>query len=530
MRGRIRIAAAGLASLAIIALSVGTAGAQTPSTYSVTANGGFLSLSLLNNAVQVTGGGSAADAGTATPAGVATSGPYADASGTGLCASLSSTALCPSDATTPLPSGVLLDSTARSNATSTNPTPAAGSACILPLNLGLINVDIGCGTSSASVDTSTTSGSPAANGDGNLGTVTVTLGDIPGLGGLLNGGSLGALCPAATSSSSVGSASAPAPLSIVSSLLGTVNNLLSTSNLPLLPSTIANGTTSPLGGVCSILNGLLGTGSVVGSLPVLGGLLSNANASTPLLSIVLGDSDSNVSTSTSSGDAVVTSTATTKAVDVNILNMLDVQVLPNSASIAVDTVNGNVSIPSPPTVGLLKVTAGSAAPLSLNLSDLNATLGSVLNTLGAAVGQVLNAVAAPNLIEVAPASTTIAPNGQSGSAEAADLKLSLLGGLVVLNLGDAKVTAAFNPAGASPSTSSAVVQTAAATTPVAATPVPVVPAAGVVPNVTTVHTGEFWSGTLAPFVGGAMALAGLALIARRRLFSVARSVAVRHRR
>src|SRR5580658_552815 len=129
MRGRIRIAAAGLASLAIIALSVGTAGAQTPSTYSVTANGGFLSLSLLNNAVQVTGGGSAADAGTATPAGVATSGPYADASGTGLCASLSSTALCPSDATTPLPSGVLLDSTARSNATSTNPTPAAGSAC-----------------------------------------------------------------------------------------------------------------------------------------------------------------------------------------------------------------------------------------------------------------------------------------------------------------------------------------------------------------------------------------------------------------
>jgi hypothetical protein len=524
MRGRIRIAAAGLASLAIIALSTGSAGAAgTPSSYGVTANGGFLSLSLLNNAVQVTGGGSAADAGTGT------SGPFADASGTGLCASLSASALCPSDATTPLAAGVLLNSTARSHATATTPTPAAGRDCILPLDLGIINVDIGCGTSAATVDPTTVSGVPSADGDGNLGTVTVTLGDIPGLGGLLNGGSLGALCPAATSSPTVGSASAPAPLSIVSSLLGTVNNLLGTSGLPLLSSTIANGTTSPLGGVCSILNGLLGSGSVVGSLPVLGGLLSNASASTPLLSIVLGDSDSNISTSTASGDAVVTSAATTKAVDVNILGMLDVQVLPNSADIAVDTVTGAVSIPSPPTVGLLKVTAGSAAPLSLNLSDLNATLGSLLNTLGAAVGQVLNAVAAPNLIEVAPATTSIAPDGHSGTAEAADLKLSLLGGLVALNLGDAKVSATWS-AGSSPSTSAAVIQTQAATTPVAATPVPVVPAAGVVPNVTTVHTGEFWSGTLAPFVGGAMALAGLTLIARRRLFSVARSMVIRHRR
>jgi hypothetical protein len=279
--------------------------------------------------------------------------------------------------------------------------------------------------------------------------------------------------------------------------------------------------------LCGIISGLT---SVAGSLPLLGSVLDNANASTPLLSITLGDSDSNISTATS-GDPVVTSGATTKAIDINLLGMLDIQVLPNSADIAVDPTTGVVSFPSQPTVGILQVTPIGSAPTDLTLPALNAALAPVLNALDSA----LNGIASPNLIEVAPADTTLTgtpATGETGSAEAADLKLSLLNGLLVLNVGDASVTASSVPAA---ETSAAVVQptTAAATvaaTPVAATPVPAVPTAAVVPNVTTVHTGEFWSGTLAPFVGGGMALAGLMLITRRRLFSVARSVVIRHRR
>jgi hypothetical protein len=504
--------------MAVVALSTGVAGAQTPYTYKVTANGGFISLSLLSNAVQLTGGGSAADAG---------SGPYADASGTGLCASLSSapSGLCPTDATTALPSGTLLDSTARANVTATTPTASPGTespapACILPLNLGILDADIGCGTASASV----TGGTPTANGDGNLGTVTVNLGDL-GIPSLANGASIGSLCPSASPSSS--SSTAPAPTSLVTSLLAPVNSLLSSVGANVLPTSVLNGATSPLSGLCGIISGLT---SVAGSLPLLGSVLDNANASTPLLSITLGDSDSNISTATS-GDPVVTSGATTKAIDINLLGMLDIQVLPNSADIAVDPTTGVVSFPSQPTVGILQVTPIGSAPTDLTLPALNAALAPVLNALDSA----LNGIASPNLIEVAPADTTLTgtpATGETGSAEAADLKLSLLNGLLVLNVGDASVTASSVPAA---ETSAAVVQptTAAATvaaTPVAATPVPAVPTAAVVPNVTTVHTGEFWSGTLAPFVGGGMALAGLMLITRRRLFSVARSVVIRHRR
>ncbi len=42
-----------------------------------------------------------------------------------------------------------------------------------------------------------------------------------------------------------------------------------------------------------------------------------------------------------------------------------------------------------------------------------------------------------------------------------------------------------------------------------------------VPNVTTVHTGEFWSGTLPIILLAGMGLAGIMLIGRRRFFSVA---------
>jgi hypothetical protein len=45
----------------------------------------------------------------------------------------------------------------------------------------------------------------------------------------------------------------------------------------------------------------------------------------------------------------------------------------------------------------------------------------------------------------------------------------------------------------------------------------------VVPNVTTVHTGELWSGSLPVILLAGMGLAGALLIGRRRIVAVARS-------
>ena len=51
-----------------------------------------------------------------------------------------------------------------------------------------------------------------------------------------------------------------------------------------------------------------------------------------------------------------------------------------------------------------------------------------------------------------------------------------------------------------------------------------------VPGVTTVHTGEYWSGTLPIILMAGMGLAGLLLIGRRRVASLARSLGSSHRR
>jgi hypothetical protein len=120
--------------------------------------------------------------------------------------------------------------------------------------------------------------------------------------------------------------------------------------------------------------------------------------------------------------------------------------------------------------------------------------------------------------------TNVSADGRSGSATSADLNLSLLGGLVVLDLGDAHVAASSTAA------TPAVTTSAATVTPAAAAPAPVTAAAttpapaATVPGVTTVHTGEFWAGTLPIILMAGMGLAGIMLIARRRIFSVARSL------
>jgi hypothetical protein len=233
---RIRIPLAGFLSLVLSLFAVGVlsqgAAASSP-TYGVTANGGFISLGLLGSAV-VTGAGSAADA---------TSGGPVDASGTGVCLTLAAASSpCPTTATSTLSGGDLIDTTQRSTAHSVNSsgTAAPASACLAgPLALDALSLSAACGHASASEDAS---GNPTADGEGDLGNsaIDLTLDSIPGLSGVLGSG---ALCPSGSSSS----ASSAVPTAVVTTILGTVNQLLGTVD-PSAPAIPAPSLSSPLPG------------------------------------------------------------------------------------------------------------------------------------------------------------------------------------------------------------------------------------------------------------------------------------------
>jgi hypothetical protein len=99
--------------------------------------------------------------------------------------------------------------------------------------------------------------------------------------------------------------------------------------------------------------------------------------------------------------------------------------------------------------------------------------------------------------------------------------LAAVEGGIGLNVGDVSVTG-----------SSTVATPAVATAPATATPAPAVPVAApaAVPNVTSVHTGEYWAGTLPIILMAGMGLAGLMLIGRRRIASFVRSFNPTNRR
>jgi trimeric autotransporter adhesin len=491
MRRRIRASAVAtvavaLAALvtAVLSLSAGAGAAPAASPYTLTANGGFISFSGLGQ-IGLTGGGSTASASTTT----------VSSTGTGLCAIVADSATtCPSGTDGTSSSSDVADTSAAATANGNSATQSNGPTCLVPsISEAGVTPSPACGTASAALDSL---GNATANGEGSLAQLSVSLGALPGVTGL----SAQPLCAGtnSSSSSSSGSSGSSAPAA-VSGLLGSVNTLLASKSLP----TLSSSPSDPLNSVCSVLSGLT---SELGSL---GGALSDVSASTNFLTVKLGDSTSSVTHSTSaSGDSLQTATATTTGVDLDILGLLDVQVLPNSAAITVDTTSGQVQQPSA-TTGVLSVTPAGSAPTGISVPDLSGVITNLLNTLG------VSALIDPTLTTVAESSTTLAPDQKSGSAEAADLKLDLLGGLVVLNLGDAKVTAG------SPAATTAVATAAAPVTPPAIA-APAAPAA--VPGVTTVHTGEFWAGSLPIVLVSAMALSGLILIARRRLFGAARSI------
>jgi hypothetical protein len=521
MKGRIRIAAVGLVVMTVLTALTSTAGASTTtSTWNVTGNGGFVGLDLLS-ALQIAGGGSEADASSA---------PLAEASGTGLCIDTSvTTNPCPTSATASL-SGEALQTTqdAIAKGSGTTATPTGASGCTIPLNTGIINVDVSCGTASASEDST---GNPTATGTGTLANVSVSLSLANVLSGLLGGAlpSASSLCSgtsAATTSGgaglgSLGSGSPLAPL------LTTVNSLLGGLSLPGLNGSTVD-TSSATSGPCSLLGGLLNSLTGQGGASILTGLLDpilgltggNGVGISPLTIDVGGSS-----TSVATNGNVVTDSVEQHAVDINLFGLADLQVAPTTASVSLDRSTGvvtpscNAGVLSYSTNGSLQniLSLGSlTSTLNNLLGQLSTTLDGLTSALSTLIGDLIDYQTPGNLLTC----DTSAP-GPTASASVGVLNVGLLTGLmggVGLNVGDVSVSG-------SATTAAPAVQTAAATTPAApaAAPAAAAPASSV-PNVTTVHTGEFWSGSLPIILLSGMGLAGIMLIGRRRIFSVARSM------
>ncbi|HEX3334424.1 MAG TPA: hypothetical protein VHS57_08780 [Acidimicrobiales bacterium] len=523
MKGRIRIAACGLVVMAVMTAVTSTAGAATTVTkWNVTGNGGFVGLKLLS-ALQIAGGGSEADAG---------SGPVAEAEGTGLCVNGSPTTNpCPTSATSPaVGTGFSQTQSAVANAAGMTATPkGGGSGCTIPVNVpGLLSVDVSCGTASAAEDAGS---NPSATGSGDLANVSISLGLTQVLQSIL-GGAL----PTATSSCSgapaatTGAGSNTSLDGTLTGILGTVNGLLG-GLTHLNPTSVASG--SDLTGECSILGGLLnqltaanGAGSVVGIvtgiLDQLLGLAGGAGVSVTPLSIDLGGSSTSVSTSGN----VVTDSVTQHAIDINLFGLADLQVAPTTAAVALDRSTGTVTPSCNAGVASYSIASGVQQFLSLGsltslvnniLAQLSGALNSLLAPLQTLIGDLLSYNPTGNLLNCNVSAPGTTANAQVGVANLG-LLTGLMGG-IGLNVGDVSVS------GSSTVATPAAVTTAAATpaaTPAAAAPAAAAPAA--VPNVTSVHTGEWWAGDLPVILLAGMALAGAMLIGRRRILSVARSI------
>ena len=226
---------------------------RTPATWNLKANGGFVSLDLLNN-VQVSGGGSDAEA---------ASSDLAEALGTGACVSSAATSNpCPTSPANV--SSFALDSSQfavqKSSGGSASPSPSGSSNCAVPAVRAapLLSLGPACGSATASEDAK---GNPTAEGTGSLvgaQALTVSLNTLlrSGIGGLSlpSAGNLCSSIPAATPIAGSGTTSLPAP---VSTVLTTANGLLSgiTNGTPLATTSVDS--RSPLDGVCSIVGGVV---------------------------------------------------------------------------------------------------------------------------------------------------------------------------------------------------------------------------------------------------------------------------------
>ena len=509
----------GLVAMTLLSAVSSSAGAQS-STWNVQSNGGFVSFDLLNT-LQFAGGGSEAGASNA---------PLSESSGTGVCLSTaSSTNPCPTSPSSPL-SGVASASTqdAVANGVGVTATPTGQSACSVPIDTGLVNVNVSCGTASASEDGS---GNPTASGTGSLGNASISLSLTSVLQSLLGGSppSAASVCNDVPAASGLPGSNSDPLTPAVQSVLNSVNGILP-ANLALNPTSVAGG--GDVSGECSVLSGLLTqlnaassaspvTGLVTGILDQLLGLTGGNTTAVQPLVVDLGGSTSAVATSGN----VVTDSVTQHAIDVNLFGLADLQVAPTTASVALDRSTGTVT-PSC-NAGVVSYSTSGSLPTFVNVSQLTSLVNEILAQAGAssALGPELGSLLT-GIIDYNPSGNlltcdTSAP-GSTASAKVGVLNLGLLGALqggIAVSVGDVSVTG-----------SSTVATPAVATSPATAIPAaaPATPAA--VPGVTTVHTGEFWAGTLPIILIGGFGLAGLLLIGRRRVAALARSVSSHSRR
>ena len=285
-------------------------------------------------------------------------------------------------------------------------------------------------------------------------------------------------------------------------------------------------------GECSILGGLLNsltasngtnslTGLVSGILDQLLGLTGGNSVGISPLTVDLGGS----TTTTSTNGNVVTDSVTQHAVDINLFGLADLQVAPTTAAVALDRSTGVVT-PSC-NAGVLSYSLASGVQNFLQLGSLTSLVNNILTQLSGSLDSLLAPLQTliGDLIAYNPTGNLlncdVSAPGATAHADVSVANAGLLTGLmggVRLNVGDVSVSGSATTA-----TPAAAVTTAAATP---AAPAAAAPAAAptAVPNVTTVHTGEFWSGSLPIILLTGMGLAGVMLIGRRRIFSVARSM------
>ncbi|MGP0031953.1 MAG: hypothetical protein ACLPVF_15785 [Acidimicrobiales bacterium] len=388
--------------------------------------------------------------------------------------------------------GALNISGAASSATagSGQPTTATGSGLTSPL---------GNSTSSASEGTAGASDTPAE-----------ACGPLPALSVVI--ASASAACGQATAAEDAqGDPTASATGSLPQVTIGTG---LSSITAPI-SSTVSSTVTTLLAPVQTALNSV--SSSAGAALPTSTGISLSTLISdlegislsdvASLVNVNLGTSTSGITTSTApNGDTIETATASTQGISIELLPGLlggsplaTITVGNNSATTAIDRATGAVTASDDP-------------------SDVSVTIAGQTINIGEGTGPtpILAGTPLASTIEVGGGSAT--PGQGSGSAQAGDLELDLLTGInggIGLNLVTSQTSASGAPAAAAAAPpapgANQVAQVAAAA-----------PAA--VPNVTSVHTGEFWAGTLPVFLLAGMALSGLVLIARRRIVAVARSL------
>jgi hypothetical protein len=508
-----------------------SAGAST-STWNVKASGGAIDLTLLGSNLEIGGGLTEADA---------NSGNVAEAMGTGLCINGGNPATsCPTDVTSP--GAVSFTTTQKAIQNGANgqatPAPAGSSACAAPIPptpLGALN--LGCGDASASE----ANGLPTAQGDGSLldGQLNVTMGSALGLNNVANQVNCsGNGTPAATSTGTPDTSQLNSGLP--QQLLGPVNTVLANLPTPVPPLVNVADPTSTPNSVCSELSGLRQSvlpqlGAVPGLnelTQLLGGGMANA-ANAPLLEVTAIKGSSTVA---SPGNQMITATGSTAAADVNVMGgMLDIKVVPSVASASVNQLTGAATAQCTP--GVIEVTANGMPNLVSGqpLGDaINTILGDLYSTPLATLLTAL--LGAQSNTQVLSCNTPSVSGSNSASVNGAIAKATILPvgplaptGLVGIKVGDVTAEASSTGTGGGSNPTTAATTSSPAATPAAApAAAPAAPAA--VPNVTSVHTGEFWAGTLPIILMMGMALAGSLLIGRRRVVAFARNLPLISRR